>query len=237
MRVYNIKDLQTVKSVNPIEGSIALREMYIWSRWYKPQTEVLFSYQLKHQPYSTKAVKLEYGKTYTFEDIRLLLGSHFNKLDTVCDLKFDGEGKVNLDFKTRYNFENLKLCKELVFELQLPYKETYDNKDGKVTIGTTAINEDNVQLTFSDTDLLYVSCEEINETNVIHRNKTSNLMAVVPIKINPENKRLIKFRDNKPLFHDLTERKTVYNLHFSIRSERGNQLPFSKAFLVVLNKP
>jgi len=240
MRVYNVEDLKTVSSLDPIEGSVALRELYLWSRWYKPEGVILFSYQLKSQPLVTKVVKLEYGRTYTFDDIRLLIGNQFNREVTIFDLTIDSDARVNLRFDSRpdqYDFKNLQLCNELAFELGLPFKTTYDNVDGKVVVGTRPLREEDVQLTFSDTDLLYVNCAEIDESNVVFRNNTSDLMAVVPVQKDLENKRLIRFKDDKPLFHNLTERETVYKLNFSIRSQRGHKLPFTKAHLVVLNKP
>ena len=239
MRIFNIGDLNTVKSITPLSGSVALREMYLWARWYKPENNILFSYQLKSQPRITKVVKIEYGKTYTFEDIRLLLGNQFNHTVTICDLTIDSEARVNLNFNSKpdsYNFKNLKLCKELAFELGLPFKIVYDDQDGKGVVGNRPLREKDVQLTFSDTDLLYVSCKEINENNVIFQNRASDLMGVVPVNRDLENKRLIKFKDDKPLFHDLTKRETLFKLHFDIRSERGYKLPYTKAHLVVLNK-
>ena len=230
MRVYNVTDLDGVHSMTPIKGSLALREIYLWPAWNKPNSSVLFSYQKKHQPGRVYTVPIEYGKTYMFEDIQKLINDHFNITEIIVIL-YHNNSRVTLNLKKDKGFYNLKLCDELVSIMRLPKLETYEG----LTPGDE-VDVNSIKLVFNDTDLLYLKCSELDESNVFENSISSSLMTIVPLEYSTHNNKLIKFRDVKPLFHPLTQRETIYDLHFTIEDSEGNKLPYHKCVFTVLNK-
>ena len=79
MRVINVTDLNGVHSMTPLKGSLALREMYLWPAWYKPKSDILFSYEDTKQPKQIYPVNFHYGKTYTFTDLQKIIRNYLNK--------------------------------------------------------------------------------------------------------------------------------------------------------------
>ena len=139
---------------------------------------------------------------------------------------------INKNLDKNYSVHNIKFCDELLDTLKLPKMDDYT-----VDIITgNPVDLNNIKLTFNDSDLLYLRCHEIDESNVLENSINSNLMTVIPLEYSTYNDKLISYRDLKPLFHPLTQRKMVYNLHFSVQDPQGNDLPFHKCFFTILNK-
>lgn len=232
MRVINVTDLNGVHSITPLRGSLALREMYIWPAWYKPKSNVLFSYKNKNQSRRIYQVFIE-NKTYTFADIQELIRTHLdiNKNSQVDIFYNNGRVSLMVNVKNDLSFllHKIQFCDELLDMLKLPKKDDYTG----VTPGDPV---DLYDITFNDSDLLYLKCREIDESKVLENSTNSDLMAVIPLEYSTHNNKLISYRDLKPLFHPMTERKMIYNLHFSIQDSQGNNLPFHKCIFTVLNK-
>ena len=230
MHIFNISKLDEVKSNIPIKGSLALRDLYLWPAWYKPTTSVLFSYQRSHQPRRVYNVPIEEGKVYSLGAIQELIRDHVNVVDQVANLYFNN-GRITLNVQKDKSVHNLKLCKELADILKLPRLEKYEG-----LISGDEVDVNKIRLTFNSTDLLYFKCEELDESKVTTSNTNSDVMAIVPLQYSTHNSKLIQFKDTKPLYIPLTQRKTVYNLNFSIEDPHGNKLPFHKCIITVLNK-
>jgi len=231
MRVINVTELDGVHSITPIRGSLALREMYLWPAWYKPKSNVLFSYKNKNQSSKIYQVFIE-NKTYTFEDIQNLVRDHLDISKNNQVNIFYNNGRVTLMVNAKnesYLIHKIKFCDELLNMLKLPKKDDYIG----VIPGEPVDLHD---ITFNDSDLLYLRCHEIDESNILENSVNSDLIAVVPLEYSTHNNKLISYRDLNPLFHAITPRKMVYNLHFSIQDPQGNDLPFHKYIFTVLNK-
>lgn len=234
MRVINVTKLDGVHSITPFKGSLALRDLYLWPAWYKPKNNVLFSYENKKAPSRVYRVFIE-NNTYTFADIQKLIRDNLdhNKNNQVNIFHNNGRVTLMVNVKNDSSFliHKIQFCDELLNILKLPKKDDY----------TGVINGDPVELsdikfTLNDSDLLYLRCHEIDESNVLENSINSNLMSVVPLEYSTYNNKLITYKDLKPLFHPITKRQMVYNLHFSIQDSRGSDLPFHKFHLTVLNK-
>ena len=230
MRIFNISKLDEVKSTIPIKGSLALRDLYLWPAWYKPKTSVLFSYQKSHQPRRVYNVPIEEGKVYSLGVIQELIRDHINVNEQVANLYFN-DGKITLTVAKDKSYQNLKLCDELADILKLPRLDKYEG-----TLQSGEIDVNKIRLVFNSTDLLYFKCKELDEGKVVTNNTNSDIMAIVPLQYSTHNNKLIQFKDIKPLFIPLTQRKTVYNLKFSIEDPHGNILPFHNCVFTVLNK-
>jgi len=233
-RVINVTDLDGVHSTTPMQGQLALRELYLWPAWYKPKSNVLFTYENKNQPRRIYSVFSE-NKTYTFDDIQKIVREHLdhNKNKQVNILHNSERVTLMVDVKNEASFliHKIKFCDELLDILKLPKKDDY--------IGVTPgeyVDIADIKLTFNDSDLLYLRCREIDKSNVLENSTNSDLMSVVPLKYATDNNKLIHYRDLKPLFYPITQRNMVYNLHFSIQDPYGNDLPFHKCLFTILNK-
>ena len=234
MRVINVTEVDRVHSITPFKGSLALRDLYLWPAWYKPKNNVLFSYENKNARSRLFRVFIE-NKTYTFADIQKIVREHLdiNKNNQVNILHNNGRVTLMVNVKNDSSFliHKIQFCDELLNILKLPKKDEYTG-----VIPGNPVDISDIKLTFNDTDLLYLRCQEIDESNVLENNINSNLIAVVPLKFSTYNNKLIRFNDRNPLFHPITKRQMVYNLHFSIQDSRGNDLPSHKFHFTILNK-
>jgi hypothetical protein len=143
---------------------------------------------------------------------------------------YHNNSRVTLNLIADQAVHNLKLCDELVNIMRLPKLEKYEG----ITPGEV-VDVSSIKLTFSDTDLLYLKCKELDESKILENSTHSNLMTIIPLEYLTHNNKLIKFRDVQPLFHPLTERKMIYDLHFTIEDPQGSKLPFHKCVFTVLN--
>ena len=132
---------------------------------------------------------------------------------------------VNIKNDSTYPIHKIQFCEEPLNMLKFSNKDDYTG----VIHGEPV---DLYDLTFNDSDLLYIRYREIDENNIIENSITSNLMAVVPLEYSTHNK-LISYRNLNPLFYPMTKRKMVYNLHFSMQDSKGNNLPFHKFIFTV----
>ena len=218
MRILNATKLDGVHSTTPFKGALALREVHLWPAWCsKSKNDSLFSYEYKNQ----RVRVLIENKTYTFDAIQKLIKKH---LDVVTISHRDR--RVTLTVKDP--LLKIQLCGELLDVLKLPKKDSYSG-----TISGDPVDLSKIELTFNDCKLVYLRCDEIEKTNILENSVNSNLMAVVPLE---ENQNFISYRDPNPLFHPLTKKKMVYNIHFSMQDSQGNNLPFQKFILTMLNK-
>ena len=236
-RVINVTDLDGVKSVTPMKGSLALREMYLWPQWSKPKSNfLLFTFEHKNQPRMLYQVFAEKSKTYTFEDLQSLIRERldYNKTNQVNIWHNSGRVTLMVNVKNESSFllQNIKLSDELVDILKLPKKDDYQG-----SIPGNPVELDDIRLTLNDTDLVYLRCKELDENNILENSTNSDLMAVIPLSYSTANGKLISYRDLNPLFHTITSRKMVYDLHFTIQDPEGNDLPFQKCIFTILNKP
>ena len=217
MRVINATKLDGVYSATSFKEDLALREVHLWPAWCKPTNVSLFSYEYKNQ---RVRVPIEENKTYTFDAIQKLIKKH---LDVVTISHRDG--KVTLTIKDP--LLKIQFCQELVEIFKLPKIKSYST----TISGDPDVDISKIKLTFNDCDLIYLRCAEIEKTNILENSVNSDLIAVIPLE-----KNRISFRDFNPLFHPLTKKRMIYNLHFSFKDSQGNALPFQKFILTLLNK-
>ena len=217
MRVINATKLDGVYSATSFKGDLALREVHLWPGWCKPTNVSLFSYEYKNQ---RVRVPIEKNKTYTFDTIQKLIKKH---LDIVIISHKDG--KVTLTI--RDPLLKIQFCQELVEIFKLPKIESYSTTISR----NPDVDISKIKLTFNDCDLVYLRCAEIEKTNILENSVNSDLIAVIPLE-----KNRISFRDFNPLFHPLTKKRMIYDLHFSFEDSQGNALPFQKFILTLLNK-
>ena len=239
MYILNVTDIdQPIESLTPFIGSLALRELYVWPAWYKPKSDILFSYEDKKQPNQIYPVSFQYGKTYTFADLQDIIRKHLNRGSSnpnTANIFYNNKRvtfMINKNLDKNYSVHNIKFCDELLDTLKLPKMDDYTVD----VITGNPVDEQDIKLTFNDTDLLYFKCAEIDDSTILENSNNSTLMSIIPLEFSTYNNKLIKFKDIKLLFHPLTQRKTVYNLHFSIEDANKNKLPLHKCVCVVLNK-
>ena len=235
MRVINVTDLDGVHSITPFKGNLALRDLYLWPAWYKPKSNVLFTYKNKNVPDRIYQVFIE-NKTYTFADIQEVVRHHLDhNKNSQVNIFYNNNGRVtllvNVKKDSSFLIHKIQFCQELLDILKLPKKDDYTG-----VIPGDPVPLSDIKLTFNDSDLLYLRCHEIDENNVMENSINSNLMSVVPLEYPTHNSKLISYRDINPLFHPITQRQTVYNLRFSIQDSIGRDLPFHKCLFTILNK-
>ena len=161
-RVINVTDLDGIRSATPMKGSLSLREMYLWPAWYKPKSTVMFSYDHKNQPRMLYEVRFKEAKTYKFSDIQKLIRENLDHNKTHQVNFWHNSGRVTLmvDVKNELSFflENIKFSDELLDILKLPKKDNYQR-----SIPGNPVELDDIKLTLSDTDLVYLRCKELDE--------------------------------------------------------------------------
>ena len=215
MRVFTLTDInKPIELVNEITGTVALRELYIWPGWFKPKTNVLFSYNLKSKGRdSLELVHVEQGKTYTFSDIQKLIRQHLDRNSVNI---FYNAGRVTLmvDVKMdpKFNIGSISFSDELLDMLKLPKKQDYQG----ITPGML-VEESDIRLTLSDAGLLYFKCAQVDDTTTYENNMRSDIIAIVPLEFSTSNDKNFK-------------------LNFSITDEQGVELPIHKVVCSILNK-
>lgn len=136
---------------------------------------------------------------------------------------------VSVKNESSFLIHNIKFRDELLDVLKLPKKNDYIG-----SILENPVNLDDIKLTLNDTDFVYLRFHKINANYVLENSIHSSLMA---FQYSTDNNKPINYKDLNPLFHNITSRKMVYNLHFSIENPKGNDLPFYKTIFIVFNKP
>ena len=139
---------------------------------------------------------------------------------------------VNVKKESSFFFHKIKFSDGVLDILMLHKKDDYAG-----IIAGNPVELDDIKLTLNDTELVYLRCEELDENYILENSTNSDLLAVVPLQYSTDNDKLISYRDLKLLFHTITARKMVYNLHFTIQDPEGNDLPFHKVIFTVLNEP
>ena len=235
-RAINVTDLDSVKSTTPMKGSLALREMYLWPAWYKPKSNILFTYEHTNRPQILYQAFAEMGKTYTFEDLQKLIREHLDQYKIYQVNIWHNSGRVtlmvNVKSESSFFLHKIKFSDELLDILKLSKKDDYQ---GSIPGQPVELND--IRLCLNNTDLVYLRCKELDENYILENSTNSDLMAVIPLKYSTDNGKLISYRDLNPLFQKITSRKMVYNLHFTIQDTKGNNLPFHKCIFTILNKP
>ena len=237
MRVLTLTDInKPIELVNEITGTVALRELYIWPGWFKPKTNVLFSYNLKSKGRgSLELVLVEQGKTYTFSDIQNLIRQHLDRDSDNSVNIFYNAGRVTLmvDVKMdpKFNIGSISFSDELLEMLKLPKKQDYQG----ITPGML-VEESDIRLTLSDAGLLYFKCAQVDDTTTYENNMRSDIIAIVPLEFSTSNDKMIRYHDSKPLFFNLDPHQTHFKLKFSITDEQGVELPIHKVVCSILNK-
>ena len=128
-RVINLTDLDGVKSATAMEGSFALREMYLWPVWYNPKSNILFTYEHTDRPRIPYQVFAEMGKTYTFEDLQKLIREHLDQNKTNQMNIWHNSGRVtlmvNVKNESSFFLHKIRFSDELLDILKLPKKDNY----------------------------------------------------------------------------------------------------------------
>ncbi|MCE2507407.1 MAG: hypothetical protein J4F36_13275, partial [Nitrosopumilaceae archaeon] len=183
MYIFNVTDIeQPIESLTPLSGSLALRELYVWPGWYKPKSDVLFSYEDKKQPDQIYTVPFQYGKTYTFADLQDIIRKHLNRGSSnpnTANIFYNNKRvtfMINKNLDKNYSIHNIKFCDELLDTLKLSKKDDYI---ADIVTGNP-VDEQDIKLTFSDTDLLYFKCAEIDDSTILENSNNSTLMSIIP---------------------------------------------------------
>ena len=161
------------------------------------------------------------GKTYTLEDLQKLIRDHLDHNNISQMNIWHNSGRVilmvNVKNESSFFLQKIKFSDELLDILKLPKKDNYQE-----SIPGSPVELDIIRLCLNDIDLVYLRCKELDENYILENSTNSDLMAVIPLQYSADNGKLISYRDLNPLFHAITTRKTVFNLHFTIQDPEGN---------------
>ena len=123
MRVFNITDIsKPIESLNSYRGELGLSSVYLWPKWYKPQTKHLFSFERSGRNDIINHVPIEDGKEYTFQDIVNLLKLH---LDSCYRFLTYNNGKFSMMLEKDKGIKRVSFCPELIHKFKLPILNNY----------------------------------------------------------------------------------------------------------------
>ena len=165
-------------------------------------------------------------KTYTFKDLELLVDEHLN-IDKQAALLYHNNGRVNWRVvpKTRppASLEtNVKFVGPSKIELSAGLKELLKLKgvpeDNGLIVGQP-IDKSSINFTFSDATMVFLTCDQIDDTYV--NDRSSKAIAVMPLDT-PITGALTLTSPTSTVFKEnYAERK----LNFKLRDKDGNELP------------
>jgi len=157
MQVF-LTNLNTpVRCKNP-NGTINLHYLEIWPFWSYPKFTTLFSYERASQKYIVSVIM---GKTYTFEDLRSLIDKHLNSNDEQVALLYHNNGRVSWRVFPNTETSDISLSPGLLDILKL--------RDAKIHNGIITgqpINKASITFTFSDANMIFLTCDQIDDTYV-----------------------------------------------------------------------
>ena len=232
MKAFNITDITNpINSITPYTGDIALTAAYFKPRWYKPQQKALFLWERTGSDVKNY-IRIENGKTYTFQNIVDLLKTH---LGNAYQFLIFNDDKVSLKLNKADAIENVMFCSELLDKFELPILQNYITD---APIQGREILDKNVNITFNNTDLLFFRCIELDNSINFENSCESDILAIVPFKSTQiiDGHHYISHEFRNIVWKPLDNRITNYELKFAATDKEGNILPFYEHAFVLLNK-
>ena len=203
-------------------GDITLLQAKFWPGWVHPRDGHLLKYQLTGAT-RVYSVPIQMGKVYNFKDFEAVLDQTFNVKGQPRNVDFYLNERINLNIGG--NVASITLTDSLVKLFKLPQR-----KNNTFTGNNYGEPVKAIQITFNDTDILMLTCSEIDSTTHLNNAETKALY-IMPIttsmdgSITPNLATPARgvFRNNY-----------LKELHFKTQDPHGNALPLKKVFMRLL---
>ena len=162
---------------NPIrckkfDGTIELHEFKVWPAWTVPKFTNLFFFNRDGKSYNAPVAM---GKTYTFKDLELAVNEYLNVDEQVASLYYNN-GRVTWRVYPNTKTTNVTLNLTLVDMLNLATAKV--DKDGIQT--GQPIDKSSITFTFSDARVLFLTCDQIDDT-VGNDNRVAKNITAIPL--------------------------------------------------------